>query len=125
VEVIVYITLGLLVLFGLAIQLTPVERTGPFKPGCWWACAPLLATIPIVGIGWAFQYARHGDDGLKHLVPQYAIWVLYWLGLILGIVAVVRARGMRFLVASVVALELWFSLFVAFVALMFVSGNYL
>jgi hypothetical protein len=32
---------------------------------------------------------------------------------------------MRFLVASVVVLELWFSLFVAFGALMIVSGNYI
>jgi hypothetical protein len=123
VEVIVYITAGLLALFGLALKLTPVERTGKFGPGCWWAGGPLLASIPMIGIGWAFQYARHGDDGLKHLVPQYSIWGLFCLGLILGIFAVVRAPGMRILVASVVALGLWFSFCVAFLALMSVSGD--
>ncbi len=117
------ITIGLFLMFGIAILHALFVKKFEIGPRCWWACAPLATMIGNACIGWMFSYSWTADDGSKHLTAQYAICGLFFLGVILGIFAVIRASGLRLLVASVVALELWASLFVAFFAGMSVSGE--
>ncbi len=83
----------------------------------------MWTTIGIACVGGLFDHSRFPGESSHDPVSAYVIVGLFSLGLVLAIQAVVRAAGARLLISSVVALELWYMLIVAAIALMTVTGE--
>jgi hypothetical protein len=119
------VTLGLLVLGAIALRCALVKNEAQLKRGSLWAWSPALTTIGIACIGSRFERTWAVGGTPEASTAGWAIAVLLSIGLILGVFAVFRSTGLRFLVASVVALELWYSIVVAFVANMSITGDWI